>query len=60
MLVLRKINRTNELKEKYPTQFAALAKCLDKHDYRYGDCREQSAALRECWNKDNVKDSASN
>jgi hypothetical protein len=47
--------RITNLKTTYPTEFAALAKCLDYNDFRYVDCQKESQALRDCWNKDHAK-----
>eukprot|EP01033_Poteriospumella_lacustris_P007659 gene7659-gene8396 len=43
-------NVITNLKTTYPTEFAALAKCLDYNDFRYVDCQKESQALRDCWN----------
>jgi hypothetical protein len=42
----------NTLKTRYPAEFSAFVKCLDKNDYRNQDCKPLEYALRDCWNKD--------
>jgi hypothetical protein len=41
-----------KVSRKFPTEFAAFESCLDKNDYRMGDCRATEKALLDCWNND--------
>eukprot|EP00600_Ochromonadales_sp_CCMP1393_P006230 CAMPEP_0174960222 /NCGR_PEP_ID=MMETSP0004_2-20121128/3593_1 /TAXON_ID=420556 /ORGANISM="Ochromonas sp., Strain CCMP1393" /LENGTH=101 /DNA_ID=CAMNT_0016208589 /DNA_START=101 /DNA_END=406 /DNA_ORIENTATION=- len=40
----------NHVKSKFPEEFKAFVKCLDKNDYRHSDCKKQEQALHDCWN----------
>jgi len=44
-------NKTIELlKKDFGAEFAPFASCLDKNDFRFGDCRKTQAALLDAWN----------
>jgi len=36
---------------KFPTEYKALAKCLDYNDYRFSECKKEQKALYDCWNQ---------
>ncbi len=44
------MNRIQEAKSKFPSEFSEHAKCLDKNDYRFNDCRASESAFLGAWN----------